>query len=82
MEEAQLCCTRFVLHCPGHTPVRQGWLRQAAHGHHQLPGKASGLPRACRPVLGKTEWGEERRTGTRERRKGEKGEKKKKTARE
>lgn len=70
MEEAQLCSTHFtvVLHCTSHTPAC--WLKQAAHGHHQPPGKVSSLPRACCRMLGKQS--EVRREGKRkrERRKG------------
>lgn len=63
MEDAQLCCTHFVLHCSSHTPAHQGWLKQAARGHHQPPGAGISLPRTCSWALRKREWGEEWRKG-------------------
>lgn len=77
MEDAQLCCVHFVLHCSSHTPAHQGWLKQAARGHHQPPGAGISLPRTCSWALRKES--EVKSEGKeRERRKGGKGEKKNK----
>lgn len=72
MEEAQLCYTHFVLHCPSHAPMC--WLRQAACGHHQWPGKVRRIPKACCRRLGKTDWGGDGRKEGKEKERKIKGE--------